>query len=411
MKIIIHRGINQIGGCITEIATENARIIVDLGQNLPDNHGYINDSFQSKKAIESLCENLDAIFYTHYHVDHIGLMGFVPANVVQYIGREAKEVILVKAKYLQQDGDKLNPLKPFQKKDRIVIKDIAVTPFVVSHSACDSYMFLIETETVRILHTGDCRDHGYLGKGLLPTIHKYIGQVDFLITEGTMLSRNNERVPSEYDLQSKAKQLMKEFKYVFVLCSSTDIDRIATFHKANPQKRLFVCDGYQSEVLGVFSKNSGSYSDLYKFDNLTIFPNSTLKTEMLDKGFVMMVRCNGYNGKYSKFMNLMIDAIPESERLLIYSFWSGYIDSVQHRKPQYIEFLAKFRNIERIHTSGHASIECLTEVCNLTHPKRGIIPIHSEKSDDFEKLPIDDELRSRVIVSSTDFGDVSVIIR
>ncbi|PKP47261.1 MAG: hypothetical protein CVT94_11970 [Bacteroidetes bacterium HGW-Bacteroidetes-11] len=43
MKITIHRGIDQIGGCITEIATDNKRILIDLGQNLPDGESVIND--------------------------------------------------------------------------------------------------------------------------------------------------------------------------------------------------------------------------------------------------------------------------------------------------------------------------------------------------------------------------------
>ena len=45
LEIIIHRGINQIGGCITEIATANARILIDLGQNLPDGEGNMDDVF------------------------------------------------------------------------------------------------------------------------------------------------------------------------------------------------------------------------------------------------------------------------------------------------------------------------------------------------------------------------------
>lgn len=410
MRIIIHRGINQIGGCITEIATDDTRILIDLGQNLPDNQGNINDHFQSKEAIENLCENLDAIFYTHYHGDHIGLMGLVPSKIEQYIGSEAKEVMLVKAKYLRHDMGKTALLKTFKKQDRIIVGDIIVTPFLVSHSACDSYMFLIEANNIRILHTGDFRDHGYLGKGLMPTIRKYIGQIDFLITEGTMLSRSNENVLSEYDLQVKAKQIMKQFKYVFILGSSTDIDRIATFHKANPRKRLFVCDSYQSKVLDVFSENSGSYSDLYKFTDLSVFPNSTLKAEMLDKGFAMLIRCNRYDGKYSKFVKLMIDAIPESERLLIYSMWGGYVDTGKHQKSEYVELLAKFTNMERIHTSGHASIKCLTEVCNLTQPKMGIIPIHRESSADFSKLPIRHELKSKILLSSFNNDTISVFI-
>lgn len=285
MKITVHRGINQIGGCITEVATEKARILIDLGQNLPDNQGNVTDLFQSKGAIEELCAGVDAIFYTHYHGDHVGLMGLVPARVRQFIGGEAKEVMLVKAKYLRQDREKAALLETFRKQNRVTIGDITVIPYLVSHSACDLYMFLIEAEGIKILHTGDFRDHGYLGKGLLPTIRKYIGQVDFLITEGTMLSRNDESVPTEYNLQMKAKQAMKQFKYVFVLGSSTDIDRIATFHKANARKRLFVCDSYQSEVLDVFTQNSGSYSDLYKFTNLSIFPDPMLKNRDARQGF------------------------------------------------------------------------------------------------------------------------------
>ena len=52
---------------------------------------------------------------------------------------------------------------------------------------------------------------------------------------------------TEYGLQLKAKELMKNMPapYVFVLCSSTNIDRIAAFCHANPRGRLFVCDKYQ----------------------------------------------------------------------------------------------------------------------------------------------------------------------
>lgn len=410
MRITIHRGLNQIGGCITEIATDSTRILIDLGQNLPDNQGNVNDAFQSKEAVENLCEDLNAIFYTHYHGDHIGLMGLVPSKVEQYIGSEAKEVMLVKAKYLRQDMDKTVSLKTFKKQDRIVVGDIVITPFLVSHSACDSYMFLVEANHIRILHTGDFRDHGYLGKGLIPTIRKHIGQVNFLITEGTMLSRNNEKVPSEYDLQLKAKQIMKQYKYVFILGSSTDIDRIATFHKANPRKRLFVCDSYQSEVLDVFTENSGSYSDLYKFTDLSVFPDPTLKAAMLEKGFAMMIRNNSSQGQYAKFTKLMIDAIPESERLLIYSMWSGYVDLGRHQKSEYVELLSKFSNVERIHTSGHASMKCLAEVCTATQPTMGIITIHSESCADYVNLGISDALKAKVITSSTQIDTVSIVM-
>lgn len=54
----------------------------------------------------------------------------------------------------------------------ITIGDIKVTPFYNCHSIYDSYMFLIEADGKRIWHTGDYREHGYLGKGLFPTLKK-----------------------------------------------------------------------------------------------------------------------------------------------------------------------------------------------------------------------------------------------
>ena len=38
MRITIHRGARQIGGCITEIKSDNAKILIDLGANLPDSN-------------------------------------------------------------------------------------------------------------------------------------------------------------------------------------------------------------------------------------------------------------------------------------------------------------------------------------------------------------------------------------
>jgi mRNA degradation ribonuclease J1/J2 len=80
MKITIHRGINQIGGCITEIATNNNCILIDLGQNLPDNEGNIEDNLANPQAIKTLTNGVDAIFYTHYHGDHVELYRYVPVR-------------------------------------------------------------------------------------------------------------------------------------------------------------------------------------------------------------------------------------------------------------------------------------------------------------------------------------------
>ena len=73
MQITIHRGIDQIGGCITEIRTARSKILIDLGHNLPKGNGPSEDRFDNAGAIAQLCEGCDAVFYTHYHGDHVDL--------------------------------------------------------------------------------------------------------------------------------------------------------------------------------------------------------------------------------------------------------------------------------------------------------------------------------------------------
>lgn len=43
MEVIVHRGTNQIGGCITEVKSNfGTRIIIDIGANLPTADGEKN---------------------------------------------------------------------------------------------------------------------------------------------------------------------------------------------------------------------------------------------------------------------------------------------------------------------------------------------------------------------------------
>lgn len=99
MIINIHRGLEQIGGCITEISTENSRVFIDMGQNLPGN-GEQTTPEQDKEMVEDIFRNNpkahEAVVYTHAHEDHVGLFYYVPNNVPQYIGEGGKEILIAK---------------------------------------------------------------------------------------------------------------------------------------------------------------------------------------------------------------------------------------------------------------------------------------------------------------------------
>ena len=94
MKIRIHRGANQIGGCITEIqSSKGTRILIDLGHNLPGESEQ-QDEFDDPSNLSALLEGISGIIYTHNHCDHLGFFDRVPIDVPQYIGEMSREIIL-----------------------------------------------------------------------------------------------------------------------------------------------------------------------------------------------------------------------------------------------------------------------------------------------------------------------------
>lgn len=383
MKIIVHRGTHQIGGCITEIqSSSGTRIAIDIGENLPS---------QDKKSTQELDiegltiqgqNNFKAVFITHYHGDHIGLYHRILPQIPIYIGKISKEIYkilqtrLAKAKIIsEEDLARIEHFKTYQIPEKITIGDITITPIEVDHSAFNSHMFLIEADEKKVLHTGDFRTHGQRGSKVLETIKKYVGQVDCCICEGTTLSREKKSCMTENELQRKAKEIFQDNQYTFVMCSSTNIDRIAAIHKATLQaNRLFICDSYQKEMLMYI--NSIARSNLYRFQGKVLSYDANILELMKDRGFVMLVRDNYISKEVMK-------KFPKST--FVYSQWEGYLN------PRFVEHKAmqEFVPISAIHlhTSGHADYETLKSVCQLVKPKI-LIPVHGENPKVFKEMRI-----------------------
>ena len=94
MKIRIHRGANQIGGCITEIqSAAGTRILIDLGHNL-QGESEQEDKFDDPTNLSALLDGISGIIYTHNHGDHLGFYHQVPETIPQYIGHMSKDVVL-----------------------------------------------------------------------------------------------------------------------------------------------------------------------------------------------------------------------------------------------------------------------------------------------------------------------------
>lgn len=316
----------------------------------------------------------------------MGQIGCILPEVPLFLGETARDVALTLYHRLaRHDAADCAPIlaaleraKTFHPGVPLTLGDLRITPLLVDHSAFDAYMFLIEGDGLRILHTGDFRNHGPRGKSLYPVLRRYVGQVDWLICEGTTLSRASLPVMTEGELGRRAQAIIQKRQHVFVLCSSTNIDRIAVFTHSTPHRRPVVCDGYQKEILNRVELRNGNKSSFYRFDRVIPYSsrNTKLQNWMADHGFLMFVRAN------DRFRQLM-----ESYRndcMVLYSMWSGYLDG-PCANPDLTQFLDDFPVI-RLHTSGHAERETLREVCRILQPRRGIIPIHGAQPEVFRSL-------------------------
>lgn len=373
-QITIHRGTRQIGGCVAEIAAEYSRVFIDFGKNLPG----VDTPASEIGGLTTENGKNSALFLTHYHGDHMGRLGDLLPEIPIYMGKTAKAIQM---NYVERTDLENLPLfariQTFQSLDRITVGDITVTPLMIDHSAFDAYMFIIEADSKRILHTGDFRLHGVRGGKTLKMLAHYAKNIDYIICEGTTMSRNGEPPMSEHTLRQKAAAMMKDTKYVFVLCPTTNIDRIGAFYHANPKGRLFVCDTYQKKQLNTVRKGHANKSSFYDFRYVCNYaPN--LDQVMEEKGFCMLVRQKGY------FQHVM--ERYKDNCLVLYSMWTGYLDE-RAKNQALVNFLAPYRGRMRVlHTSGHASPEDIRKLHETVTPKCGLIPIHTDTPEGFEEL-------------------------
>ena len=387
MKLRFYKNTNRIGGGITEIISHGSRIILDFGSDLPNGDDAAPEPMPRIYGVTCGKPDCDGIFITHYHGDHNGLLQYVLPEIPVFMGEGAKAVFSVLCgrinKELLPRVEDINNVEP---ADVINIGNaFRVTPIRVDHSAFDAYMYVIELlqENKKILFTGDYRSHGFIGKALLPAAKKYIGKVDCIITEGTMLSRKEKNIETEHELEWRAEKIMKNEKALFVLCSSTNIDRIAAlYHAAMKTGRAFVVDEYQRDVLQAVDQNCND-TPFYQCRNLFVYSDKHLRSDKVakyfnDKGFCMLVRSNG-----DKFVKRMEPY--RKEGLLLYSIWNGYKDNSENVK----EFLQAWGDgrIENFHTSGHATAETIKALCNICSDENTVIlPMHTEAAEKIKEI-------------------------
>ena len=374
MNIIIHRGTHQIGGSAIEISTASTRIILDFGNELSLDEKYTPINLDIEGVTKGL-PDCNGIVISHYHMDHLGQLTSALPEIPLYMGELSKEVAMISAEY--QDKNlylRLLGANTFRGGEAFTIGDIRIRPLVIDHSAADSYMFVIEAEDKHVLYTGDFRMHGLRHHILDQLVNTYIGEVDVLITEGTSLSRDADKYISEAAVLDDISSYIQDGKYVFVMCSSTNIDRIMGIWQNMPTDKVLICDAYQKRILDTVINNVYYESSLYRrHDSPLVLNKGSYPKYYMDHGFVSLVR--GTENFISQ-----IKEFPKDDVRIIYSMWTGYIEenlalkTLLETYPTYI-----------CHVSGHVSKDDLIKFIELVNPD-AIIPVHTDNPERLEEL-------------------------
>jgi len=374
MNIIIHRGTHQIGGSAIEISTASTRIVLDFGNELSLDEKYTPIDLDIGGVTKGI-PDCDGIVISHYHMDHLGQLTSVLPEVPLYMGELSKEVAVISTEY--QDKNlylRLLGANTFRGGEAFTIGDIRIRPLVIDHSAADSYMFVIEAEGKHVLYTGDFRMHGLRHHILDQLVNTYIGEVDVLITEGTSLSRDADKYISEAAVLDDISSYIQDGKYVFIMCSSSNIDRIMGIWQNMPTDKVLICDAYQKRILDTVINNVYYESSLYRrHDSPLVLNKGPYPKYYMDHGFVSLVR--GTENFISQ-----IKEFPKDDVRIIYSMWTGYIEenlalkTLLETYPTYI-----------CHASGHVSKDDLIKFIELVNPD-AIIPVHTDNPERLEEL-------------------------
>lgn len=416
MKLIIHRGTQEIGGTCVELSSQNSRIIIDFGIPLVVSNK--DKPFDAKilegKSIEALqklhilpsvkglyeneTKGIDGILISHSHLDHYGLLNYVNKNIPVYLSKGANELIDVSNVFTLHKIGTINATTVDAGKS-FKIGEFTIIPSLVDHSAFDALAFLIEADGKRVFYSGDFRGHGRKSVLFNKMIKVPPKDVDCLLMEGTMLGRTKQSYGDEQSIERRITEVLKEHSNItFISLSSQNIDRIVSAYRACLKSGcMFIIDAYTAFVLEKLATVSKGIPQ-YNWSNVRIkFFNhhiTCLKKagygDLLNQYSRRKIDIQEIKRARSKILMLardnsifplLINKIGDVQGArIIYSMWESYLTD---RFKEYCAINGMI--IEHVHSSGHANIHDLKSFANAFNP-RVLIPIHTFYPDKYIDL-------------------------
>jgi ribonuclease J len=427
-------GINEIGGNKILLEDKGVRIFLDFGQPFTIGEDYFTSWLQPRTVnglgdyfefnllpkIKGIYDEkqlrctdfpyvepqIDAVFLSHAHMDHIGHIIFLDEKIPVCCGEGTK--LFIKA--LEETSPRANcgkhPYETFRTGQKIALDHLEIEPIHVDHSIPACYGFVIHTSNGAVVYTGDLRIHGPRGdmtEEFMEGARK--SEPVALVNEGTrMVEVERRKNYSEAEVEKLSNKIVSGTKkLVCITHYGRDMDRFRTFYKVaksnnrklviSPKKaylldklvndkRLELPDPLKDDSILVYfrRKKSGfcEENDYYHWERK--FMNNMVNYEFVHEHQSEIVM----DLDFFQFTEL-IDIRPDPSTHFIHSMSEPY--SEEDIKADVMNnWLNHFKiKFHQLHASGHMNRRQLAELISHIRPKR-LFPVHTENPQLFKKI-------------------------
>ena len=360
-------------------------IVVDLGVTFPDMDGTpgVDLIFPDISWLEKRRNQIEAIFITHAHEDHVGAVGHLWEKLGAPIYARAFTAHIARGKLAEYGLPETVVRTASSWPNKVTAGPFDVSFVPVSHSIPESSALAIVTPSGRLIHTGDFKlDRSpIVGEPFDETLWKEVAKdgVKALICDSTNVFSTHEG-RSESSLGHHIEKLVADAPHMVVATTfASNVARVKTLADAGKRAGRSIClmgramrrmieAALETGVLSDFPKTvSPEDADAIPRENLMLLVTGSQGERRAASAQLAAGKFQGMELKEGDLFLFSSKTIPGNEKGVI-----RIINQLSEKGVDVVDDSSGF-----YHVSGHANQPDLSFMHQLVDPQM-VIPMHGE---------------------------------
>jgi ribonuclease J len=260
-RVRFYGGVGVIGSTKVVVEQDGFRVVLDMGADIPGREGLVRPPLRLRPgtelrtrlrlgeappierlfrpaavegtSVEGGADGRTALFISHAHIDHVGVLGWVDPAVPIHAAPETVQMLAA----LESAGQGLEGgaavVQPMAEDEPVAVGPLAVERVAVDHDIPGASGFLVHTEDGTVAYSGDLRLHGRHPERTERFAARAHGAAA-LVIEGTTLS-GDPRVTVRPELEvdaAFADAVARTPGVVLVSVYPRDVERVTAFVQA-----------------------------------------------------------------------------------------------------------------------------------------------------------------------------------